>query len=214
MINTVFIGLACAQGVFAYTSDNAPMRAGNANLPNSTGGGFSQMQTSHNLPEVNVKFSYPAADSIRILEGAENRGALDRRIDEALQQAREDQSLFQRVASALDGASSFLKSSSPSAFLAAKDSTVSDNLAEVIRGMGHVAGPNRPLQRFTSGGGASVCGREDYAAQCPMGFSPSGNGSCRATSAASCGGEYDFSQFNTAMKKQFAAACNTSFPCM
>jgi len=151
----------CVSGFLQYTSNNAPMTVGNANFAPETKQGFSA-ELEHGLPVVNIKYQNAAAnaDPSVVLGRVEEDAAFNRRLNDALLTAQADNSLISRAASRLN-AGSFIQETS-----AGSDS--SRDLAEIIRGMSHVAPPRRPYggEFDSSVSGASLCGSDNFSAHC------------------------------------------------
>jgi CPW-WPC domain-containing protein len=197
--------VASGIGASAYTSNNGVMTPGNENFPAE--GGFQHAEVEANMPVVNVKYRFPAADAGAYLASLEDRVNFDRRVSEILGAVKQDEYMMK---------SSFLKGAGEDIVQTvgtAKPDSLGDAFdSGVLRDLG-AAPAKRASAQATVAETEGSCAR-DYSAACPNGFALS-NGKCAATSyAGPCAGEaHDFSTFSLAAKKRFSSQCGAFFPC-
>ncbi|CAD7975046.1 unnamed protein product, partial [Amoebophrya sp. A120] len=83
---------SCVSAVAAFTAFNSPTAPGNYGLPAEkpefTG------EVAHSLPEVNVRYHFPAFDAASAMSSMETGLALDNRIAAAAQELRSDKALL------------------------------------------------------------------------------------------------------------------------
>lgn len=201
----VFSAALCIASVHAYTSNNGVMTPGNENFPSESG--FQKMEVEQNLPVVNVKYRFPAADAAAYLKSAEDKLSFDRRVAEIMDAVKQDEYLMK--SSFLQGAGETILQAEGSA----KPSTMGQTFdSGILADLGAAPAHHHSAQAAATETLGS-CPR-DYSAACPAGFSSSG-GKCVASSyQGPCAGEaHDFSNFSLGAKKRFSSQCGAFWPC-
>ena len=210
MVRVVLLS-ACIGSAAAYTGSNSAYMPGNWNLPQAgpLGNTFGA-DVAKTLPEINVRYMYPAHSAQALAASVEDGMALDSRIATAAQELASDKAFISALAP-----SSFLRKGDQEIMAALNTvkmgpsgATGMDGFAEMMLGMSH-----SPRPTFHGAAAAATTCNKSYSG-CPTGFAASGSG-CSATAAYSgpCSGTYNFSTFSPAMKQRFEEQCGASWSC-
>lgn len=216
--------LVLAVPAAAYTANNQPFVAGDLNFPNVLQRGVFQAEMDRPLPVVNVKYHFPASDVVAFNAGMTADRSFNHRVQEVFQQSKADAGLIGDITSGLSaavGRASFLADPTDaiaSALGSAKIYSTYDprteDINELIKGIGHVAAPRPHVDTTSTAAAPSHC-VQDYSDRCPVGWRSVGQTSCSPTAGYSgpCQSTVNFAQYNAKMLGAFSNECGAYWKC-